>query len=670
MKSSIPLLASRKAVSYLGVIILFTAISPAAEILLISDQPNSPESHELELATRFYGLEVKTVLIQPANQEKSVLDEIKQPGVIGVMIDADSLRALPRRPFLAALKGHSTRQISLLIFGITASTDSRELKTWSDNAVSICSALQMPAGGRFLVGSDRLLAGALAGQEIPSFSSPSCTFSVTNRSTSEPVLSISQRPAWAPIYVKSGSSSAPVLFLPRFSSTTEIEAQADFVKNFARLMPLMLFVRYAAGEYAWHSPYPMANLTIDDPWLTEPYGYLNYHALLSAMERHNFHTTIAFIPWNFDRTDPTIAALFRAHSDRYSISVHGNNHDHKEFDDYSSVPLLNQIVDIRQAIARMERFKVLSGVSYDPIMVFPHSIAPEKTLAELKRYNFLATVNSDDVPMGSNRPTDPLFSFRSFTADFADFPSFRRYTVEVPLPKSTIAIESFLGNPVLFYCHAQVFSNGETDVENVVDAVNEMEPRTKWRGLGDIARRTYLLRSRADGAEDVLVLGNDVILQNDSAQKRLYFVRKRETSSRSIMSLSVDERKQPFKEDTNGISFGVVVPANSSRRIRIQYMNDFTLSDVGTSKGDPRVALLRRASDFRDITLPRYAAGRKLVRFYYRHQLDSIEPEMEKQGTAAVVLILLCSLFLIQFRRRRQKNVLSPNNRMEFKSSK
>ena len=90
------------------------------------------------------------------------------------------------------------------------------------------------------------------------------------------------------------------------------------------------------SEAAWHTPGLYANLTIDDPWLTEPYGHLIYKGLLNEMEKADFHTTIAFIPWNYDRSEDEVAALFREHPDRFSVCIHGNNHDHREFYKYKT----------------------------------------------------------------------------------------------------------------------------------------------------------------------------------------------------------------------------------------------------------------------------------------------------------------------------------------------
>src|SRR3972149_7221119 len=92
-----------------------------------------------------------------------------------------------------------------------------------------------------------------------------------------------------------------------------------------------MFLKNTFGEKCWHSVNDYANLTIDDPWIREPYGYLSYIGLLKQMQKVNFHTTIAFIPWNYDRSQEEVVKLFRQNPDKFSISIHGNDHNNREF---------------------------------------------------------------------------------------------------------------------------------------------------------------------------------------------------------------------------------------------------------------------------------------------------------------------------------------------------
>ena len=140
-----------------------------------------------------------------------------------------------------------------------------------------------------------------------------------------------------------------------------------------------------------------------------------------------FIPTIAFIPWNYDRSEQPVVALFRGHPERFSICIHGDNHDHKEFDDYESKSLSPQIAALGQSLARMDKFQALTGIPYDKVFVFPHNIGSERILEQLKTYNFDATVNSLSVPMDRTRPASLLFILRPVTLFFGDFPSVERY---------------------------------------------------------------------------------------------------------------------------------------------------------------------------------------------------------------------------------------------------
>ena len=61
--------------------------------------------------------------------------------------------------------------------------------------------------------------------------------------------------------------------------------------------------------------------------------------LLDEMKGHRFFTEIAFIPWNYRRSDLKTVRLFSENPDYYAICVHGCNHLGNEFgrDDYQDL---------------------------------------------------------------------------------------------------------------------------------------------------------------------------------------------------------------------------------------------------------------------------------------------------------------------------------------------
>ena len=53
-------------------------------------------------------------------------------------------------------------------------------------------------------------------------------------------------------------------------------------------------------------PEASACLVIDDPLLRTRYGFLRFSELLAVMKQVRFSTSIAFIPWNWRRSDPKV----------------------------------------------------------------------------------------------------------------------------------------------------------------------------------------------------------------------------------------------------------------------------------------------------------------------------------------------------------------------------
>jgi hypothetical protein len=379
----------------------------------------------------------------------------------------------------------------------------------------------------------------------------------------------------------------------------------------------MMFLKYAAGERGWHAVHHYANLTIDDPRLQQPYGLLDYERLLSAMETHRYHTTIAFIPWNYDRSESRVISLIREHPDRFSISIHGDNHDHREFTTYDNKPLGVQMTALRQALARMEQFRALTGIPYDKVMVFPHAIAPENTLSALNDYGYLATVNSSNVPLGSTPPESPLFYLRSITLRFGAFPSLLRYSVAAPLPTYLIGLQSFLDNPLLFYCHHDFFLDGVDAFNKIAHEVNTRDPHIRWASLADVVRHFYLVKVRDDRSYDVLAYSSEIDLENVSKQEALFHIRKMESGRLRISSVVADNRSYPFSHRDGVLYVAVAVPAGQTSRVKVEYER-VPFPAVNIDRRSRRVYIIRMASEFRDNVLYRNFAGRTLINVYYR----------------------------------------------------
>ena len=90
-------------------------------------------------------------------------------------------------------------------------------------------------------------------------------------------------------------------------------------------------------------------------------------------------------------------------------------------------------------------------------------------------------VNSENVPLGSRVPDDPLFSLTPWTLAFKGFPSVKRVSAEMPVSATNIAINAFLGNPQLFYVHQEFFEDKIDAFNATADEINRLE-RTVFSG--------------------------------------------------------------------------------------------------------------------------------------------------------------------------------------------
>ncbi|WP_260740768.1 hypothetical protein [Tunturiibacter lichenicola] len=626
----------------------------SADFYLIrsSDKP-SAEQQELKVATQFYGINLKTVTAT-ADTVSVITEAAKSNETLAVAIEANALTNTNRSALLSALRERKDR-VPLLILGVTSSTDQASLSEWSGiTAISVEKIASSP-GLHFVVGTQSSISQQLSGFELPSPSDQSFYFHLGPNSHAEQIISVKKNTQVLSTFISNDLHGQTVFLLCKriLSGNQQTDWNSDNTEEaFEKIASVMMFTKYCAGERGWHALHHYANLTIDDPWLREPYGNLSYKGLLGEMEKHNFHTTIAFIPWNFDRNESEPVSLFRNHPDRFSVCIHGDNHDHKEFTDYRNKPLDVQVAALRQSVARMEKFQTVSGLPYDRVMVFPHSIAPRKTLDALKANDYLATINSQNVPMDSDKPPGLLFALRPITLLFGDFPSILRYPAIKPTPAYRIAIDDFLDNPQFYYVHQDFFASGIGAFDELADEVNKLQPDTMWRSVGEIAKHLYLLRLREDSNYDVLAFSSNVLLHNPSGETLVFYVRKQESGSTPVKSVSIDGTAVPFQLGEGYLDIRVPVPAGETRSIAVLYNSDPNFTSIGIARNSIYAYALREISDFRDITMSQIRIGRAFTTLYYSR--GATAKLVVIGGCIVIVLCTVGGLLLIVIGKRKQ----------------
>ncbi len=632
----------------------------ATDVVLIHDKQLYPAEEEaIRRLAEFYGVNLQTVDVGSRDAVELAMSQLRSPSTLALLTSQAALSKLDRKQLRAALRRPKGLGIPMLVFGVQALGDANELRFWSGGAIRECAPLEADFRPKTLeVGNVGGLTRTLAGSELPAVTSPTCSMRFDRAPATELVLSApGNGGANSVVLIRAQTNVGDVFFVPQLQpfDVSWIGKPDGLSKAFSSMAPFILFLSYAAGDYAWHSDGHYANLTIDDAWLTQPYGHLDYLALLAEMERHNFHTTIAFIPWNFDRSEPAMVALFRGHPERFSVCIHGNDHAHREFGDYARNPLRKQIADIKQGVARMERFRALTGIPYDQFMVFPHAVAPEETFAALKTYGFLGTANFSNVPAGVSFPPDPAFLLRPYTAAYANLLSLSRYPAGGNITRLEIAIQSFLGNPLLFYGHEDLFDKGIGSFNGFADLVNQVQPDTQWTSLGEIARNSHLVRRREDGGFDVRMFSNEMELRNPTSRDVVFYIQREEAPSPAIRSLTIDGAPTAFEHSRSMLTLRMIVPAGQVRKLCIAYQNDFDPSREDVRKGNVYAYVLRTVSDFRDLRLSRSSWGTAITKAYYRHDWDSIEDYLERKWWAVLSFMGLAFAGLRYCRRRAGK---------------
>jgi hypothetical protein len=207
------------------------------------------------------------------------------------------------------------------------------------------------------------------------------------------------------------------------------------------------------------------------------------------MKKHNFFTEIAFIPWNYKRSDARTVQLFAENPEYFGICVHGCNHTYNEFggSNYKELSALSAI-----ALWRMEQHKRLTGLPYDPVMVFPQGLFSSVAMQALKDQGFLAAFNSGLRATDGNDLPASEYQLPA-TSIYAAFPLFlRRY----PKDKAQFVKDIEMDRPILIVEHPGAFRNRYKAITDVVDWINNLG-NVQWTSLLSI---TEYYCGRNDGA--------------------------------------------------------------------------------------------------------------------------------------------------------------------------
>lgn len=379
------------------------------------------------------------------------------------------------------------------------------------------------------------------------------------------------------ISTKSGAAFMRLEFqsVPVFLSTAEVVDVAaplparvfDIRTHFLSAVPLVLYVKWAFAEICWQPPETAACLVIDDPLLQPRYGFLNFQRLLDLMEHVNFTTSIAFIPWNCNRSARKIIRLFQKNPQRFSLSVHGCDHTGGEFGSRHPGRLAWKS---RQAMQRMARHQSKTGLPHDPVMVFPQGVFSEAAMAVLKRADFMGVVNSEVISTDPQpRPIKISDYWDVAVMNYSDFPIFtRRYPwagVE------NFAFDILLGKPCLVVVHHNDCHDDCRHVVEFMERLNQLNARLRWTSLAEVVRRSFRQREISPGTVEVEMYGREVRIENPSTAKKVFRFRKRESAPETIQEIRAAAQPVKWSSAENQVAFEVELNPGESQTVSVTF---------------------------------------------------------------------------------------------------
>jgi peptidoglycan/xylan/chitin deacetylase (PgdA/CDA1 family) len=372
-------------------------------------------------------------------------------------------------------------------------------------------------------------------------------------------------------------------------------------QHYAKLLPPLMFLRYAFREYCWRNPAPSATLTIDDPLLRSRYGFLAFDQLIAEMEAHRFTGTVAFIPWNYRRSSRHVTDMLCKHRDRFSICVHGCDHVGGEFLSRDEALLRNKA---RTALRRSRMHENITGLACEPIMIFPQGGFSRAALSALKAEGYLGAVNTTVLP-ADWRPGD--LAIRDLldvaVTCYDGFPVFgRRYPTSL-LP---FAFDLFMGKPALIVEHHQYFRDGYTPVCHFVDLMNMLDPQLSWRPLKQILVASALYKRTGQRTAEVRFYTDQFALSNPYNEPMAFRLSKRVGSSESLKYVRSDGLPLEYSVTGDCIEAELELEPAGCAWIELSRLDRSKQPDLNTGfTYQAKVAIRRYLSEFRDNRLAR-----------------------------------------------------------------
>ncbi len=415
-----------------------------------------------------------------------------------------------------------------------------------------------------------------------------------------PLLSVENHP----IVIHSTPAKNSHIFLWATDRIADVDAvipqNVPFESYYRWLLPAIIYIKASFGPYSWHNPHQRARLIIDDPLLHHRYGFLRYADLIASMQHTTYATSLAFIPWNYRRSDQAVADLFLRSEGRLSLCVHGCDHTNHEFDAPDEDDLSGKAV---LALQRMDKHQQRSNVQYEKIMVFPQGHFSVSAVKALRRSGFLAAVNSTCYP---NR-TEHLLSLGDLLlpamCQFYGFPLFPRRD---PIRPFDVAVDLFLGKAALIVEHHEFVRDGFDKWEQFVGQMNALDSQLSWPGLADTLTETCLQRVTGENRLDIRFFTHTFRWRNQSSHQVTARLSKFEPEPMHINEVRINGHSRPFDWKDKLLHVEDLVAPQSTVEVTLEEQVTQISPFEPSLDHTVRVGIRRFLSELRDNQLARY----------------------------------------------------------------
>ncbi|MHA1275066.1 MAG: hypothetical protein ACTSQS_16785 [Promethearchaeota archaeon] len=411
----------------------------------------------------------------------------------------------------------------------------------------------------------------------------------------------------SPFFIKIVEAYSTLFFIASNNILNINKSIFEFnVKNFfSQIVPYMMFIKHVFNEYCWHNYNNRACLIIDDPLLKENYGFLNYRKLLSHIEKYNFSTAIAFIPWNYKRTNLKLAKFLKSKSQNFSICIHGCDHTKNEFGALDINELYNKV---NLAIKRMKIHEKTTGLKFNKIMIFPQGIFSKNAMITLKANNFMAAINSEATAIDEKNPLKICDFLEPAILNYSSFPLFiRKYPLEI----LDFAFDLFLGKPGLIAIHHNDLKDNHQSLLKFIKDINSLYENIEWTNLEKICESSYLQRRENKNSIYIKLFCRNVVIENCSNYNIKYIIKKYENGEVPINNLKIDGKETQYliEEERNDnkylknkkVKLSINIHPHGKIRLEINYKKKYQ-SQMRKNNifYNIRVIIRRFLSEFRD----------------------------------------------------------------------